>query len=390
MNSWPTRAMHSFAKAVPRTKQYSSENALVWNLNLDQIESHGGRVLEKLFVSPDKLGPSTFGFEPRTVLYSKLRPYLNKVVVADEAGFGTTELVPLRCDPDEVHPEYLAYFLRSEDFLRFATEVVAGAKMPRMVMSEFWKFPVPIPPIAEQRRIAKILDQADALRMKRRDALRQLDSITQSMFIEMFGDPVANSKRLPVKPLCQVSTFENGDRSNNYPSGDDIKDEGILFLSTKNIKDGRLDLKKSLYISDEKFNSLSRGKAKRNDLIITLRGTLGSCCIFDTVQDTAFINAQLMIIRPGPECNSTYLHALLTSQPAQEKFDHIGRGAAVPQLTSAQMASLQIPIPFLADQQVFAVRKKSLDELKSQQEQSMTELNALFASLQHRAFRGKL
>jgi type I restriction enzyme S subunit len=249
---------------------------------------------------------------------------------------------------------------------------------------------VALPPLPEQRRIAAILDQADALRAKRREALAQLDSLTQSIFIEMFGDPVTNSKRLPTKFLNQIAKFENGDRSSNYPSGDDIKDHGVLFLSTKNITDGRLDLTKSVYITEEKFKSLSRGKAVSNDLIITLRGTLGSCCIFDTVHKTAFINAQMMIVRPLRECDSMYLHALLTSKQAQERFDHIGRGAAVPQLTAAQMASLEIPVPPLAEQQEFARRMKALDELKDKQEIALTELDTLFASIQNRAFRGDL
>ena len=110
----------------------------VWSLNLDQVESHSGKVLAKLMLTASDLGPSTHAFDRGTVLYSKLRPYLNKVVIADEDGVATTELVPLRCDPSRLDPSYLAHFLRGPEFLRFATNVVAGAKMPRMVMSEFW------------------------------------------------------------------------------------------------------------------------------------------------------------------------------------------------------------------------------------------------------------
>ena len=293
-------------------------------------------------------------------------------------------------NPEKILKVYLKHFVCSATYQNQVYNLMAGAAQPNISSSQLESITVPVPPLPEQRRIAAILDQADALRAKRREALAQLDSLTQSIFIEMFGDPVTNSKRLPTKSLNQITTFENGDRSGNYPSGDDIKEDGVLFLSTKNITAGRLDLTKSVYITEEKFDSLSRGKVRRNDVVITLRGTLGSCCIFDTVHETAFINAQMMIIRPGPECNSTYLHALLTSQQAQERFDHIGRGAAVPQLTSAQMAGLKIPVPSLADQQEFARRKKSLDELKDRQERSMAGLDTLFASLQHRAFRGEL
>ena len=92
---------------------------------------------------------------------------------------------------------------------------------------------IALPPLPEQRRIAAILDQADALRAKRREALAHLDSLTQAIFIEMFGDPVTNSKRLPTKSLNQITIFENGDRSGNYPSGDDIKEDGVLFKHKK-------------------------------------------------------------------------------------------------------------------------------------------------------------
>ena len=172
-----------------RTKRTASADTEVWSLNLDQIESDSGRILSRVMMPTKALGPSTYPFEAGTVLYSKLRPYLNKVVVADTDGYATTELVPLKCDASRVLPSYLAYFLRSPEFLNFANTVVAGAKMPRMVMGEFWQYKVPLPPLPEQRRIAGILDKADALRAKRGEALAQLDHLARSIFVEMFGDP---------------------------------------------------------------------------------------------------------------------------------------------------------------------------------------------------------
>ncbi|EGF30548.1 Type I restriction-modification system, specificity subunit S [Oxalobacteraceae bacterium IMCC9480] len=285
---------------------------------------------------------------------------------------------------------FLRHWLESADAQFQMRGATVTGTIQNLSLAQVGRLELSLPLLPEQRRIAAILDQADALRAKRREALAQLDSLTQSIFIEMFGDPVTNSKALPTKKLSEITTFENGDRSGNYPSGDDIKIAGILFLSTKNITNDRLDLTKRVYISKEKFDSLSRGKVLRNDLIITLRGTLGSCCIFDAIEETAFINAQMMIIRPQSGCSSEYLHALLTSQQAQERFDHIGRGAAVPQLTSAQLASLPIPVPSEEKQREFAVRKRTLDELKAKEEQGMAELDTLFASLQHRAFSGEL
>ena len=181
-----------------------------WLLNLDQVESGTGRVLQKVRVADSELGNSTHAFDPGTVLYSKLRPYLNKVIVADEAGYATTELVPIRCRPDRADAQYLAHYLRSPRFLAFASATVSGVKMPRMVMSEFWAAEIPLPPLPEQRRIAAILDQADALRAKRREALAQLDSLTQSIFIEMFGDPVVNPKTWELVPFGSVGSLDRG------------------------------------------------------------------------------------------------------------------------------------------------------------------------------------
>ncbi len=134
--------MDSVIDANRKSKQIAADEE-VWNLNLDQIEPHSGRILSKNIVNANEVGPSTYAFDKGTVLYSKLRPYLNKVVVADAPGMATTELVPLRCNETLIAPIYLGHFLRSPTFLSFATNVVAGAKMPRMVMSEFWRYPVP-------------------------------------------------------------------------------------------------------------------------------------------------------------------------------------------------------------------------------------------------------
>jgi type I restriction enzyme S subunit len=201
---------------------------------------------------------------------------------------------------------------------------------------------------------------------------------------------MANPKDWKVRKLIEVSDFENGDRSSNYPSGDQIKEEGVLFLSTKNIVDNKLDLSSAVFITEEKFRSLSRGKARRHDLIITLRGTLGSCCVFDCEHERAFINAQMMIIRPQEAVLYKYLHALITLPQAKAHFMRIGFGAAVQQLTASQLAELVIPVPPLELQQKFAQEITAAEEMRRKLENSATEIADLFAAVQHRAFRGEL
>jgi type I restriction enzyme, S subunit len=111
----------------------------VWQLTLDQIEADTGNVVNKKVAPAKEAGTSTHGFDSGNVLYSKLRPYLNKVIRPHERGIATTELVPLRPNPAVLDADFLTYYLRSAPFVQFASQFVAGAKMPRVVMGKFWE-----------------------------------------------------------------------------------------------------------------------------------------------------------------------------------------------------------------------------------------------------------
>ena len=176
----------------------------------------------------------------------------------------------------------------------------------------------------------------------------------------------------PIVKLSDVAELINGDRSSNYPSGEDIVNKGILFLSTKNIVANKIDINESNYITKEKFSSLARGKLRKKDLIITLRGTLGSCCIFDTEFDTGFINAQMMIIRCNDEISNKYLHYYLTSLAVNFEFQRANTGSAVPQLTGRQLAEFKIPLPELAEQKRIASILDKADSICRKRQQAIT------------------
>lgn len=357
----------------------------VWNLNLDQIEPHSGRVLAKRMVRTSDLGPSTFPFDRGTVLYSKLRPYLNKVVVADDAGVATTELVPLRCDAARLDAQYLAHYLRGPEFLRFATNVVAGAKMPRMVMSEFWKFPIPLPPLPEQRRIAAILDQADALRAKRRGALAQLDSLTQSIFTEMFGDLVVNPKGFAVSLLGKLCDVRDGTHdSPKYVS------DGYPLVTSKNLSEGRVDLTDVNLISKFDYDAINkRSKVDRGDLLMPMIGTIGNPVLIEQEPAYAVKNVAIVKFPPGSPSN-IFIRAVLSGS----YFDHIAlrknRGGTQKFLSLGDLRSIPVPLPPPNMQQAFVTRIHAVESLRDTHRAALAESDALFASLQHRAFAGEL
>jgi len=392
--SFPTAPMRSLLDAAHKTALPEDEGD-VWALNLDQIESHSGKVLAKVMLDRNEVGPSTYVFNKGTVLYCKLRPYLNKVVVADDDGVATTELVPLRCDESKVLPHYLAHFLRSATFLAFATNVVAGAKMPRMVMSEFWSYPVPLPPPEEQRRIAAILDQAETLRTQRRTALALLDSLTQSLFLDMFGNPVTNPKgwqRLPLSAL--VEKIDSGWSPVCLDRRAEEGEWAVLKLGAITSCEFKPEENKALPPDIAPVESI---EVKPGDLLFSRKNTyelVAACALVNQtparlmMSDLIFrfrLNADSAVIPP-------YLHRLLTYPTKRQEVQKLAGGSAgsMPNISKAKLLDFHIEVPPLPLQQTFATRIASIEALKATHRRALAALDALFASLQQRAFTGAL
>lgn len=154
---WPTERIDIVAPESPSKEDLPDST---WVLNLDMIESNTGQIISKQRLNADKT-LSVLPFDEGNVLFSKLRPYLNKVVLPDEKGLATTELVPLRPNPAKLSKVFFTYLLRSDQFVQFANDIAGGTKMPRMPLSELRKFQCILPPIESQLQFESIVDQAD-------------------------------------------------------------------------------------------------------------------------------------------------------------------------------------------------------------------------------------
>ncbi len=180
---WPTEPI---SKAAPTSSPKIKNNETVWLLNLDMVESQSGKVISKLIVSEDKINASTCTFDENNVLYSKLRPYLNKVVLPDQEGYCTTELVPLK-PGKELTREFLATLLRSDAFVGYINEKTAGAKMPRVSMNIFRQFECILPPIALQQQFSEFYNQVDKSKFAVQKSLEKTQQLFDSLMQEYFG-----------------------------------------------------------------------------------------------------------------------------------------------------------------------------------------------------------
>jgi len=156
--SFPKKRMTDVCPIQEAKLQIVSDS--VWLLNLDMIEQDTGTILDKQIVSMDEIGNSTIQFSSDHVLYSKLRPYLNKVALPDEAGYASSELVPF-LPKREINKIYFAYLLRSDSFVELINLKSGGAKMPRASMDFIRKFEIPVPPLDLQNQFVAFVQQID-------------------------------------------------------------------------------------------------------------------------------------------------------------------------------------------------------------------------------------
>ncbi|WP_421250347.1 restriction endonuclease subunit S [Aeromonas sp. 600584] len=388
---WPMEKLGVVAPAKPIKKPKIADPNSVWLLNLDMVESHTGRVIEKLFCSPNEAGTSTHWFDENYVLYSKLRPYLNKVVVPDGLGLATTELVPMLPDPERLDKKYLAYYLRSEQFVRWVNEQVAGAKMPRVSMKIFWEHEIPLPPLEEQKRIVAILDKADAICQKRQQAISLTDDFLRSVFLDMFGDPITNPKKWGMQSIGKLLQIKHGFafKSEFFTS----KGEYILMTPGNFFESGG-------YRNRQEKQNYYNGKIPEGyvlnagDLLIAMTeqttGLLGSCLV---VPDAGkFLhNQRLGLLKFNQDAlTPEYLYYLFNNKSVRQAIQVSATGTKVRHTSPNKIEEIISIVPDIETQVRFSEIVQFITEIKNNLEPSESEIKKLFNSLSQKAFSGQL
>lgn len=184
--AWDSEKMKDIAPQKAYSGHIPTNNGMQWLLNLDMVESKTGKIIEKVLSSSADIGNSTTTFNEDNILYSKLRPYLNKVVIPDEPGYCTSELVPLLPKKGVINRIFLAYLLRSKFFVDYINTRVAGAKMPRVTMSDFWGFDIIIPPLKLQESFAEKISAIEKQKSLIRTSLSPAENLLAARMDKYF------------------------------------------------------------------------------------------------------------------------------------------------------------------------------------------------------------
>lgn len=296
-------------------------------------------------------------------------------------------LLCLRCDEEKLFPEFAKYLIRENSFRsRLSNYINKAVNQASVSIGNLKSIPVSVPSLPEQRRIAAILDQVDALRSKRREALAQLDNLTQSVFIEMFGDYQSVFTRWPVKKLGDLLDFLT---SGSRGWAEYYADTGALFLRIQNVLRDELSLDDVAYVNAPDSVEAKRTEVREGDVLLSITADLGRTAVIPHGIGKAHINQHLSILRTQAVVPK-FLSAFMSSEAGQLEILSRNKQGVKAGLNFDDIRSFRIPLPPHQLQLEFAQRAQRVVDQKALQHKSLVELDRLFASLQHRAFRGEL
>lgn len=310
------------------------------------------------------------------------------------AGIMHSDLLRLRLDPCKADPSFLVHQLHhSADVHRQLSLISGGAVMPGINVGKLKKLEVWVPPLDEQKRIAAILDAADALRAKRREALAQLDTLVQSVFLDMFGDPVTNPMGWSVEALH--SLLEEKAINGAYYPKEAYCDHGTPMVAMADAFYGIVDVGKVKRV-DVPAGDLRKYGLRSTDLLVSRRslnyeGSAKPCRIPETDERLIF-ESSLIRVRPDLEAvHTVYLFHYLQNERARARyvFPLVTR-STISGINQSNLMKVKIVVPALSLQRHFAAIVESVEKQKAVQRAHLAELDTLFASLQSRAFRGEL
>ena len=325
----------------------------------------------------------------QSVLFSSRAPIglvaINTLPVCTNQGFKS--LVPRF---DLVSPDFLFWWLKTQE--KHVQSKGRGATFKEVSKKIVEDLQIPLPPLDEQQRIAGILDAADALRAKRREALAWLDTLLQSTFLDMFGDPVTNPMGWQPTSLSAISEeLRDGPFGSNLKSSHYVE-SGVRVIRLQNVGVGEILNDDLAFISEKHFASLPRNHCQPGDVII---GTMGDpnlrACIVPLALPRALNKADCILMRVDmTKVDAIYVCWLLNNPCMVSMAGQLVRGQTRGRISLGRLKELQIYLPPIELQLRFAAIVKSVEQQKARQRTHLAELDTLFASLQSRAFRGDL
>ncbi|CAK2428512.1 type I restriction enzyme, S subunit [Vibrio crassostreae] len=372
-----------------------------WVLELEDIEKNSSKLLKRCSFDERLPKSSKNSFDKGDVLYGKLRPYLNKMLIAPEDGICTTEIVPLKTNSELFESRFLFYWLKGRQFGDYVNTVSYGVNMPRLGTKDGKKAPMVVAPLPEQKRIVEKLDEALAqvgTIKARLDGIPDLlKRFRQSVLASAVSGKLGNKQEVAPK-LVELS--KTGVEVKTGPFGSalhksDYIEGGISVINPMHINDGVIQPASQMSITKAKFDSLSAWHLKNGDVVVGRRGEMGRAAVIRTVEENPLLcGTGSMILRGNERLLSDYLCYAIRSPLAVSYFNNASVGSTMVNLNQKVIKSLEIYVPSIKEQkeivrlvdQYFAFA----ETIEAQVKKAQAKVDNLTQSILAKAFRGEL
>jgi type I restriction enzyme, S subunit len=299
----------------------------------------------------------------------------------------------LRAKKGKLDINYAAHYINAKkhDLAKLGT----GSTFLAIRRADLEDFPILLPPLAEQKRIAAILDKADAIRRKRQQAIKLADDFLRATFLDMFGDPVTNPKGFPLRKLSEFYVNEK-DGTKCGPFGSALKKDelvkfGIPVWNMDNIDlQGQMSLPFRMWVTEEKYMQLRSYSVEDGDIIISRAGTVGKMCVAKMGSNPSIISTNLIRLRLGSELLPTYFVSLMKYCKDRIGKLRTGKEGAFTHMNTGILDNLIFPHPSIDLQYKYISIFKAVEVTTSKLHNSSNDQENLTNSLTQRAFRGEL
>lgn len=315
--------------------------------------------------------------------YHQDKPYIG--IVKDGAGVGRVNIYPAYSSlvgtmqyifpKDGNSLDYIKYFLVKLDL----SHLVSGATIPHIYFKDYGKEIIPLPPKSVQLDIVSELDQINELIRLKKEQLKDYDDLAQSIFYEMFGDPVENEKGWSFKKMeelcsnivdCPHSTPQKASRKTKYPC-----------IRTSELKGGSISWTSMQYLEEEEYKiRIARLTPQAGDIVFGREGTIGDAVILPNGYYFS-LGQRTMLLRV--DCNlisNIYMHRVILSEWIKKQIDAVNVSSTVAHVNIKDFKQFTVPLPPLSLQQEFATRITQIEQQKTEVQKTITDLETLLAS----------
>ena len=292
--------------------------------------------------------------QPEDILIARMPDPLGRACIFpgdSKACITVVDVCIIRPDRRRVEPKWLLHAINSQQFRHKIAGYISGTTRQRISRGNLSKINFPLPPLAEQKRIATLLDEADAVRRKRGEIIAKLDSLVHSVFLDMFGDPVTNPKGWPTQTLGELAS-EKG-MIVDGPFGSTLKPEayvpsGIRVIRNFNIQDDSFDNSAYKFVTEQKYAEICRSEVREGDILISTKGTIGNVCLMPCLPGKSVLSASGTVrVRLTSEeiINRQFLVSQMVRPRYKQYIKSIQAGSIQKYLNLAGIRTLTVIVP---------------------------------------------